>query len=78
MVDRYLKPSGMLIRNVNYLLLRRKLLGRHLRLPRQDLSRKKQIPTGMDLGTGWYNALEYLSFLWYVKPTFVGKWDTHH
>lgn len=36
--------------------------------------RKQYIPAHADPGTGRYNALEYLSFPWYVKPSLKGRW----
>ena len=36
--------------------------------------RKQYIPSGLDPSTGRYNAVEYLSYPWYVKPTFARRW----
>ncbi len=73
-INRYPDPSELLIWTVNSLLLVRKLFVRHLFWPRPNFLRKKYIPTGPDLDTGRYNALEYLSFPWYVEPTFARRW----
>ncbi len=36
--------------------------------------RKNYIPTAPDSRTGRYNSAEYLSYPWYVKPTFRRRW----
>lgn len=47
---------------------------RYLMLPRPELLRKKYIPSAPDSRTGRYNAVEYLSYPWYVKPTWMSRW----
>ena len=36
--------------------------------------RKQYIPSGADSKTGRFNSLEYLSYPWYVKPSFKKRW----
>ena len=59
---------------VNGLFQVRKLLLRHVALPRPELMRKHYIPSSPDPSTGRYNVIEYLSYPWYVKPTFLRRW----
>ena len=59
---------------VNGILWVRKLLLRHLALPRPEMMRKHYIPLGPDPSTYRYNAVEYLSYPWYVKPTLLRRW----
>ena len=59
---------------VNGILQVRKLLLRYLALPRPEFLRKHIIPSGPDPSTDRYNAVAYLSFPWYVKPTFSRRW----
>lgn len=59
---------------VNSMLRFRKLLLRYLALPRPEMLRKHYIPSGPDPSTGRYNAVEYLSYPWYVKPTLSKRW----
>ncbi|KAF6227091.1 hypothetical protein HO133_008532 [Letharia lupina] len=59
---------------INGVLGVRKLLLRYLALPRPEMMRKHYIPSGPDQSTGRYNAVEYLSYPWYVEPTFSTRW----
>lgn len=59
---------------VNSMLRFQKLLLRYLALPRPEMLRKHYIPSGPDPSTGRYNAVEYLSYPWYVKPTLSKRW----
>ena len=59
---------------INGVLRVRKLLFRYLALPRPEMMRKQYIPSSPDPSTGRYNAIEYLSFPFYVKPTFRRRW----
>jgi hypothetical protein len=52
----------------------RKFIIRYLCLPRPELMRKNYIPSAPDSKTGRYNSVEYLSFPWYVRPTFKNRW----
>jgi hypothetical protein len=36
--------------------------------------RKQYIPSSPDMKTGRYNSVEYLSYPWYVKPTWKRRW----
>jgi hypothetical protein len=56
----------------NFLLLRRLLL-RHLALPRLEIQRKQYISFEKE-ANGRYSSREYLSHPWYVKPTFKRRW----
>lgn len=59
---------------INGVLGVRKLLLRYLALPRPEMMRKHYIPSGPDQSTGRYNAVEYLSYPWYVEPNFSTRW----
>ena len=59
---------------INGVLRVRKLLLCYLALPRSEMMRKHYIPSGPNPSTGRYNAVEYLSYPWYVKPTFLRRW----
>jgi hypothetical protein len=52
----------------------RKVILRYFAFPRPQFLRKKYIPTAPDRKTGRYNSVEYLSYPWYVKPTFNRRW----
>lgn len=52
----------------------RKLFLRHCALPRPEFMRKRYIPSHPDPKTGRFNSVEYLSFPWYIKPTFGRRW----
>lgn len=56
----------------NFLLLRRLVL-RHLALPRLEIQRKQYISSDPE-DNGRYSSREYLSHPWYVKPTFKRRW----
>ena len=56
------------------MLLARKLIVRYLALPRPAFMRKKYIPSNPDPNSDRYNALEYLSYPWYVRPTLARRW----
>lgn len=56
----------------NFLFLRR-LMMRHLVLPRLELQRKQYIASELE-SNGRYSSREYLSHPWYVKPTFKRRW----
>ena len=48
----------------------RKLCLRYLGLPRPELRRRQFIPSKPDSSGSHFNAIDYLSHPWYVKPTF--------
>ena len=52
----------------------RKYFLRYLALPRPEFRRKKYLPDGPSDQSGRYNAKEYLSYPWYVKPTVGSRW----
>lgn len=68
------KPSSLYHISVNFLFCVRKILLRYFMLPRPEFLRRKYIPAGPDIKTGRYNAVEYLSYPWYVKPTWKNRW----
>lgn len=68
------KPSHILHLFIHCLFGIRKLILRHLALPRPEILRKTYIPSAPDIRTGRYNSVEYLSYPWYVKPTFKRRW----
>ncbi|MCJ1276280.1 hypothetical protein MMC21_004085 [Puttea exsequens] len=70
----YPAPPSAYVLLVNGLLDARKLGLRYLALPRPELRRKQYIPYSLDPKTGRYNSIEYLSFPWYVKPTWSSRW----
>ena len=59
---------------INGLLQLRKFVLRYLALPRPEILRRSFIPSAPDIHTGRYNSKEYLSFPWYVKPTWKARW----
>ncbi len=61
-------------RMVNGLLDVRKLLLRYCALPRPEFMRKHYIPSGPDSRSGRYNSIEYLSYPWYIRPSFKRRW----
>ena len=54
-------------------LLLRKLVLRHLALPRPEFMRKKYVSDEPE-ANGRYSSREYLSHPWYVKPTLKRRW----
>ena len=58
---------------IETLLLLRRLVLRHLTLPRPEFMRKKYISSRPETN-GRYSAREYLSHPWYVKPTLKRRW----
>ena len=52
----------------------RKLLLKYAFLPRPEYMRKSYIPSAPDSTSGRYNSVEYLSYPWYVKPSFRSRW----
>ena len=68
------EPSNTLRVVVNMISGVRKLLLRHFFLPRPEFMRKQYIPLAPDAKTGRYNSVEYLSYPWYVKPSFSKRW----
>ena len=52
----------------------RKLVLRHLALPRPYFLRVRWFSDRPDPMTGCFHALRYVSHPWYVKPTFWGRW----
>ena len=67
-------PSPIYHRIVDVVFGTRKLILRHLVLPRMESMRKQYIPKALNQKTGRYNSVEYLSHPWYVKPTFSSRW----
>lgn len=59
---------------INAVLQLRKLFLRFLVLPRPEFLRKKYIPSKPDKNTGRFNSIKYLSYPWYVKPSFSRRW----
>lgn len=59
---------------VNGLLGVRKLLLCYCALPRPNFMRKQYIASGPDSKTGRYNSVEYLSYPWYIRPSFRRRW----
>lgn len=59
---------------VDGLLYARKLLLRYGALPRPEFMRKQYIPSSPDRNTGRYNSVEYLSYPWYIKPSWKRRW----
>lgn len=53
----------------------RKHFIQHCFLPRPEFVRKVYISKEPDPKSGRYNSMEYLSYPWYVKPTFSSRWD---
>jgi hypothetical protein len=72
--SRLLQPSHALHLSIHCVFDIRKLILRYLALPRPEILRKSYIPSAPDLTTGRYNSVEYLSYPWYVKPTFKRRW----
>jgi hypothetical protein len=68
------KPSRALHLSIYCVFGIRKLILRYLALPRPEILRKSYIPSAPDITTGRYNSVEYLSYPWYVKPTFKRRW----
>lgn len=62
--------------SLNLILSARKGLLKFFFLPRPDFMRKKYIPSAPDSKTGRFNSIEYLSYPWYVKPTFKARWGS--
>lgn len=50
------------------------MLLRHFFLPRPQVMRKQYIPSAPNSDTGRYNSVEYLSYPWYVEPSFNRRW----
>lgn len=60
--------------SVNVVLQTRRMFLRYLMLPRPDAMRKQYIPKAPDHTTGRFNSVEYLSYPWYVKPSWKARW----
>lgn len=58
---------------ITLLLRSRQLILRYLTFPRPEILRKRYLATYNE-NTGKYNAQEYLSHPWYVKPSFRRRW----
>ncbi len=54
----------------------RRFLLRYFALPRPEFLRKDYISAEPDRATGRYSSKEYLSYPWYVKPTFKRRWGS--
>jgi hypothetical protein len=67
------QPSWTLNLAIHGLLNFRKLVLRHLALPRPEFMRKQYI-SSLPEDSGRYSSREYLSHPWYVKPTFQRRW----
>lgn len=67
------RPPWLLSLSLEKMLLCRKLILRHLMLPRAEYQRKKYISEEPEKN-GRYSSREYLSHPWYVKPTFGRRW----
>lgn len=59
---------------INAILSFRKLLIRHLALPRPNILRNHWIEAGPDRRNGRYVLSDYLAHPWYVKPTLRRRW----
>ncbi|KAI9652223.1 MAG: hypothetical protein M1831_007132 [Alyxoria varia] len=71
------KPDTVYYQVINLALISRKLILRYLTLPRPELMRKDYISSQPNATTGRYSAKEYLSYPWYVTPTFMRRWGPH-
>lgn len=70
----YPDPPKRYISAITWILAVRKFVIRHLALPRPEFMRKNYIPEKPNIKSGRYNAVEYLSHPWYVKPTLTHRW----
>lgn len=70
----YPEVSTSYRRVINGVLQARRLFLRYFALPRPEIMRKQYIPRSPNKLTGRYNSVEYLSFPWYVSPTWKARW----
>ena len=69
------KPSAVQCKLFSAVLLVRRFFLRHTFLPRPEFFRKRYISREPERATGRYSAREYLSYPWYVKPTWKRRWS---
>ena len=72
--QRYPQPGLVYVTLMDIVLTSRKVLLRHLALPRPEFQRKQIIPRSQNPATGRFNNIEYLSYPWYVLPNIAGRW----
>ena len=77
LVDTHLRlpqVSGRSVRIVNGILTLRRYFVKYLTLPRPEMLRKQYISSSPPSSTGRYNAVDYISDPWYVRPSFGRRW----
>ncbi|KAI9689636.1 MAG: hypothetical protein M1820_010134 [Bogoriella megaspora] len=68
------EPCNFTHRAVHAVLMIRRFILLYCCLPRPNFFRKERLSRKPDSQTGHYNAIEYLSYPWYVKPTWLRRW----